>query len=66
MEVYQRVGVVANYCRQNETSLDPVNIAVGLLAIVFLVRNQMNEKLCPSSNRHVAWFIPLLTDVSVR
>ena len=19
---------------------------------------QMNEKLCPSSNRHVAWFIP--------
>ena len=36
MEVYQRVGVVANYCRQNETSLDPVNIAVDLLAIVFL------------------------------
>ena len=31
-----------------------------------IVGNQMNEKLCPSSNRHVAWFIPFLTDVSVR
>ena len=26
----------------------------------------MNEKKCPSSNRHFAWFIPFRTDMSVR
>ena len=26
----------------------------------------MNEKMCPSSNRHFAWFIPFRTDMSVR
>ena len=27
---------------------------------------QINEKLCPSLNRHVVWFIPFRTDMSVR
>ena len=31
-----------------------------------IVGIQINEKLCPSSNRHVAWFIPFRTDMSVR
>ena len=26
----------------------------------------MNEKKCPSSNRHFAWLIPFRTDMSVR
>ena len=26
----------------------------------------MNEKMCRSSNRHFAWFIPFRTDMSVR
>ena len=26
----------------------------------------MNKKMCPSSNRHFAWFIPFRTDMSVR
>ena len=26
----------------------------------------MNEKKCPSSNRHFSWFIPFRTDMSVR
>ena len=26
----------------------------------------MNEKVCPTSNRHIAWLIPFQTDMSVR
>ena len=26
----------------------------------------MNEKVCPTSNRHIVWFIPFRTDMSVR
>ena len=26
----------------------------------------MNKKMCPSSNRYFAWFIPFRTDMSVR
>ena len=26
----------------------------------------MNEKMCPSSNRHFSWFIPFRTDMSAR
>ena len=26
----------------------------------------MNEKICPLSNRHIAWFIPFRTNMSVR
>ena len=26
----------------------------------------MNEKMCPSSNRHFSWFIPFRTDMYVR
>ena len=68
----KRAIEVLDYLKMMDSCFPNVWIAYRILltipvtvASVEIVGIQMNEKLCPSSKRHVAWFISFRTDVSV-